>query len=90
MLLKDYITDIPKRFYQINFSGIAFNSLKVKKNDIFFAIKGKKFDGNNFISQAIKKGAKVIISQKKKSKKKYRCNFFVFFKPKKVISRSIL
>ena len=69
MLLKDYIPDIPKRFYQINFSGIAFNSLKVKKNDIFFAIKGKKFDGNNFISQAIKKGAKVIISQKKIKKK---------------------
>ena len=69
MLLKDYIPDIPKRFYQINFSGIAFDSLKVKKNDIFFAIKGKKFDGNNFISQAIKKGAKVIIYQKKNKKK---------------------
>ena len=90
MLLKDYIPDIPKQFYQINFSGIAFNSLKVKKNDIFFAIKGKKFDGNNFISQAIKKRSKSNYISKKKSKKKYRCNFFVFFKPKKVVSRSIL
>ena len=41
MLLKDYIPDIPKRFYQINFSGIAFESLKVKKNDIFLQLKEK-------------------------------------------------
>ena len=70
MLLKDYIPDVPKRYYKLNFSGIAFDSLKVKKNDIFFAIKGKKFDGNNFIPHAIKRGAKIIISQKKNQKKK--------------------
>ena len=69
MLLKDYIPKLPRRFCQINFSGIAFDSLRVKKNDIFFAIKGKKFDGNNFISHAIKKGAKVIVSEKKNQKK---------------------
>ena len=32
-----------------------------KKNYIFFAIKGKKKNGENFIKQAIKKGASVII-----------------------------
>ena len=69
MLLKDYIPHVPKRFSKINFSGIAFDSLRVRKNNIFFAIKGKKFDGNNFISHAIKKGAKVIISEKKNRKK---------------------
>ena len=52
------------------FSGIAFDSSKVRKNDIFFAIKGKKFDGNNYIDSAIKKGAKIIISEKKIIKKK--------------------
>ena len=71
MLLKDYIPYISKRFSKINFSGIAFDSLRVKKNNIFFAIKGKKFDGNNFIPHAIKKGAKVIVSEKK-YKKKYQ------------------
>ena len=69
MLLKDYIPNLPKQFYQINFSGIAFDSLRVKKDNIFFAIKGKKFDGNNFISHAIKKGARVIVSEKKNKKK---------------------
>ena len=70
MLLKDYIPYIPKRLSKINFSGVAFDSSRVKKNNIFFAIKGKKFDGNNFISHAIKKGARVIVSEKKKQNKK--------------------
>ena len=65
MLLKDYIT-LNKNFNgNIFFSGIAFNSSKVKKNNIFFAIKGNKYDGNNYIDQAIKKGARVIISENK-------------------------
>ena len=72
--------------YQINFSGIALDSLKVKKNDIFFAIKGKKFDGNNFISQAIKKGAKVIISQKKNQKKNTDVIFLYSSNPRKLLA----
>jgi hypothetical protein len=36
-----------------------------KKNNIFFAVKGNSFDGNDFIPAAIKKGSKVIISEKK-------------------------
>ena len=65
MLLKDYIPNIKKKFKKVFFSGISFESAKVKKNNIFFAIKGNKIDGNNFISKAIKKGAKIIISEKK-------------------------
>ena len=65
MLLKDYITLNKNLNDNIFFSGIAFNSSKVKKNNIFFAVKGNKYDGNNYINQAIKKGAKIIISEKK-------------------------
>ena len=65
MLLKDYIPNVNKKFKNLFFSGISFDSSKVKKNNIFFAIKGIKFDGNNFIPKAIKKGSKVIISEKK-------------------------
>ena len=65
MLLKDYIPNVNKKFKNLFFSGISFDSSKVKKNNIFFAIKGIKFDGNNFIPNAIKKGSKVIISEKK-------------------------
>ena len=69
MQLKDYIPWIDKKNRKVFFSGIAFDSSKVKKDNIFFAIKGDKFDGNNFISSAIQRGAKVIISEKKKLKK---------------------
>ncbi len=86
MLLKDYIPKVPKRFYQINFSGIAFDSLTVKKNDIFFAIEGKKFDGNNFISHAIKKGAKVIISEKKNQKRNPDVIFLYSSNPRKLLA----
>ena len=65
MQLKDFIPNINKKFSNITFSGISFDSSKVKKNNIFFAIKGSKSDGNSYIEDAIKKGAKVIISEKK-------------------------
>ena len=65
MQLKDYIPNINKKFGNIFFSGIAFESQKVKKNNIFFAIKGTNRDGNNFIPSAIKKGSKIIVTEKK-------------------------
>ncbi len=65
MQLKDYIPNLNKRYNNIFFSGVSFDSTNVKKGDIFFAIKGNKSDGNNFIKDAIKKGAKIIISEKK-------------------------
>ncbi len=65
MYLGNFIKDIDKKYQKVFFSGLAFNSLNVKKDDIFFAIKGNKFDGNKYIHQAIKKGAAVIVSEKK-------------------------
>ena len=64
MPLKDYIPNIDKKYKDIFFSGICFNSSKVKKNNIFFEIKGNRNDGNNFISIAIKKGSKIIVTEK--------------------------
>ena len=68
MQLKDYIPNLKKNFRKIFFSGISFDSSNVKKNDIFFAIKGNRVDGNDFIEAAIKKGSKIIISEKKINK----------------------
>ena len=70
MLLRDYIPNIKKKYRKIFFSGISFNSSEVKKNNIFFAIKGNKFDGNDYIDLAIKNGAKIIFTDKKIVKKK--------------------
>ena len=65
MILGDYFINIKKNYKKIFFSGISFNSNQVKKNYIFFAIKGSKIDGNNFVSLAIKNGAKIIVTEKK-------------------------
>ena len=65
MILGDYFINIKKNYKKIFFSGISFNSNQVKKNYIFFAIKGNKIDGNNFVSLAIKNGAKIIVTEKK-------------------------
>ena len=63
MLLKNYVNNLSKKFSEHKFKGIAFNSKKVKNGYIFFAIKGNKLDGKNFIKEAIKKGAKTIICE---------------------------
>ena len=65
MQLKDYFPNINKKFKKFFFSDISFDSQRVKKNTIFFAIKGNKVDGNDFIKNAIKKGSKIIITEKK-------------------------
>ena len=64
MFLKD-ISKIDKKYQNHFFSNITFDSSKIKKDFIFFAIKGNKYDGHNFISNAIKKGAKIIVHEKK-------------------------
>ena len=65
MLLGDHFQQIKKKYNDIFFSGICFDHRQFKKNYIFFAIKGRKENGENFIKQAIKKGASVIICSNK-------------------------
>ena len=65
MYLGNFIKHLNKKYYKTYFSGLAFNSKQVKKDDIFFAIEGTKFDGNKYIFDAINKGAKIVISKKK-------------------------
>ncbi|MDA9178156.1 UDP-N-acetylmuramoyl-L-alanyl-D-glutamate--2,6-diaminopimelate ligase, partial [Candidatus Pelagibacter sp.] len=65
MYLGNFIKKLDKKYNKVYFSGIAFDSAKVKKDYIFFAIKGNNFDGNNYIQEAIEKGAKVVVSEKK-------------------------
>ena len=47
-----------------------------KKNNIFFGIKGKNFDGNKFVRQAFNNGASISINQNKK-KIKFKNDIYV-------------
>ncbi|WP_440648860.1 UDP-N-acetylmuramoyl-L-alanyl-D-glutamate--2,6-diaminopimelate ligase [Candidatus Pelagibacter sp. HIMB1521] len=65
MLLGNYFDGIHKNYKKLFFSGISFNTRSLKKNNIFFAIKGNDIDGNKFISKAIEKGSKIIVTEQK-------------------------
>ena len=65
MLIGDYFKKINIKYKNHDFSGLSFNSATCKKGNIFFAINGSKINGNNFINQAIKNGARAIVSNKK-------------------------
>ena len=86
MLLKDYIPNIDEKHKKVFFSGISFDSSKIKKNNIFFAIKGNKYDGNDYINEAIANGAKIIISEKKLTNKKKKALYLNFSNPRKLLS----
>jgi UDP-N-acetylmuramoyl-tripeptide--D-alanyl-D-alanine ligase len=55
MSMEDQINLIYKNF--LNSEGISTDSRKIKKNSIFFSLKGENFDGNKFANEALDKGA---------------------------------
>jgi len=65
MLLKNLLKTVDKKYQKIQISGICFDSRKVKKNEIFFSIKGKKNIGHKFVNEAISLGAAAIVSEHK-------------------------
>ena len=65
MHLCQLLKSVSKNYQKIKVRGISFDSRKVKKGDIFFAIKGSQTSGIKFINDAILKKASVIISSKK-------------------------
>jgi len=64
MLLKKIIKNLPIGIQKINIKGLSLDSRQTKKNHLFFAIKGKKYNGENYIFSAIKKGAKAVVCEK--------------------------
>ncbi len=59
--LRDLIDRIQNDFEDTVIRGIAWDSRKVRPGDAFFALVGENFDGHQFISQAVKRGAAAVI-----------------------------
>ena len=53
-----------------NIKKVSINSKEIKKNDIFFAIKGKNKNGNLYVKEAIANGACLAVTSDGKNKKK--------------------
>ena len=52
-----------KNFIDFNVSALSFDSREVDYGNIFFALKGNKQDGRDFISEAKSRGAKLILCE---------------------------
>ncbi len=50
--------------FDIEITSITKNSKEVQKGCLFFAVKGDNFDGYDFIPEAVKNGAKVIVTDR--------------------------
>lgn len=50
------------------FSGVSIDSRTVKPGEIFFCIKGDKFDGHDFADKAVANGAGVLVVAKSRKK----------------------
>src|SRR6056300_879015 len=101
MYLGNFIKNIGKKYSKLEFSGIAFDSRKVKKkynffeiefkrkkvkkNYIFFAINGNKLNGYDYITDAINNGAKIIISEKSIKLNKKNITFIISKNPRKLL-----
>jgi UDP-N-acetylmuramoyl-L-alanyl-D-glutamate--2,6-diaminopimelate ligase len=47
----------------VTVKAITIDSRKVEAGSMFIAVKGEKFDGNNFIQQSIDKGVAIIVCE---------------------------
>ncbi len=71
-----YSRNIDERFLDWDITAISTDSRKIEPDSIFVALKGRAFNGLDFIEKAIAQGAKVIISDTKineQYKKDYIC-----------------
>jgi UDP-N-acetylmuramoyl-L-alanyl-D-glutamate--2,6-diaminopimelate ligase len=53
--------------------SIAYDSRRVQRNGLFVALRGERFDGHQFIGQAIEKGASVIVAEREGTNPRATC-----------------
>lgn len=56
-------SELEKVFRDYGITGINVDSRKIKQGNAFFAVKGEKLDGNEYIDQALSNGAKLIVTE---------------------------
>jgi len=68
MRLIDLLKDVDCEIYgdnSIEIENLTHNSKEVKEGGLFFAIKGEHYNGEEFVDDAIKQGANVVVSENK-------------------------
>lgn len=54
---KKMLTEILGRMERVEIKGVSIDSRNIGEGELFIAIKGDRFDGHDFVPEAIKKGA---------------------------------
>ncbi len=62
-LIEGYETEEVKGDLDVEVSGITNDSRTVKPGYLFFALRGERVDGNDFISQAVSAGAVAVVTE---------------------------
>ncbi len=69
MILKDVIKSLDVKSFvgddKSDILGVSFNSSKVRKGFLFVALSGEKTDGHKYIADALRRGAKAVLVEKK-------------------------
>ena len=47
-----------------DFSGFSTNTRKIQKGELFFGLKGERFDGNDFLNDALARGAGGVVTDR--------------------------
>ena len=55
--------ECPAELYGVCVSAVATDSRKVKENSIFICVCGSSDDGHNYVDEAIRRGARVIVAE---------------------------
>ncbi len=64
MIASQLFDGIPvNRIPDLDFTGIASDSRRIKPGDLFVAIRGSRFDGHNFIRDALNRGARGVLAE---------------------------
>jgi UDP-N-acetylmuramoyl-tripeptide--D-alanyl-D-alanine ligase len=61
LLLKDARNSHFEQIEKKKLTGVSIDSRTVLEGNVFFAIKGERFDGHDFLEDAVRKGATVIV-----------------------------
>ena len=88
MFLRQLVNSGKKNYKNVFVKGICFDSRKVKRDDIFFAIKGTKTSGTKYIDEAILKGASAIVTNNKINKKYSKIPFIFVRDAKESLSKA--
>ena len=88
MQLRKIIKSANAKYKNLDVRGLCFDSRKIKKGDIFFAIKGEKDSGDKYIKEAILKGASFIVSSKDLKKEKNKIPHIVTKDVRKSLAES--